>query len=139
MDVYHSYLSSNNIKHSKQRELILEVFLGSEEHLTVQELFELVRKADKNIGVATVYRAMKIFCDSGLADEIDVGDGNKRYEHKYNHKHHDHLICRGCGKIIEFCDPDIEALQTRICEDLGFKPTEHRLQIYGLCKDCCSK
>ncbi|HOV15461.1 MAG TPA: transcriptional repressor [Spirochaetota bacterium] len=138
-EVYYDYLSSNNVKHSKQREMILEIFLNNQEHLTTQELFEIVKKVNKDIGVATVYRAMKIFCDAGLAEEVDVGDGNKRYEHKFNHKHHDHLICNKCGKIIEFYNPQIEKIQLEICNELNFQSKNHRLQIYGVCSDCKTK
>lgn len=134
--VYYEYLSFHNIKQSKQREMVLDIFLSYEGHLTTQELYDLVRLKDKEIGVATVYRAMKVICDSGLASEIDVGDGNKRYEHKYNHPHHDHLICTKCGKLIEFNNPKIEQIQMDVCKEMDFQPCEHRLQIYGICKKC---
>ncbi|HPO49777.1 MAG TPA: transcriptional repressor [Spirochaetota bacterium] len=138
-EVYYDYLSSKNIKHSKQRENILDVFLNAEEHLTIQELFEIVKKENKNVGVATVYRAMKIFCDAGLADEINLGDGNKRYEHKYNHKIHSHLICVKCGKLIEFCDERMEDIQSDVCSKFNFEPRDRRLQIYGVCEFCKDK
>ncbi|HOJ63663.1 MAG TPA: transcriptional repressor [Spirochaetota bacterium] len=134
--IYKNYISKYSIRKSKQREKILEIFLGSEGHLTIQELFQIAREKYKNIGIATIYRAMKIFCGAGLAEEVDVGDGNKRYEHKYNHNHHDHLICEKCGKIIEFSNNIIEKIQQDICNKLGFKPTSHKLQINGICKEC---
>ncbi len=135
-EIYYDYLFTNNIKHSRQRERILDTFLMTEDHLTAQDIFEIARKEDSNLGIATVYRAMKLFCDAGLADIIDVGDGNKRYEHKVNHKHHDHLICVKCGKIIEFHNSQIEKIQLEVCDELDFKATSHKLQIYGICKEC---
>lgn len=135
-EVYYNYLTSNNIKQSKQRERILEVFLKTEEHVTVQELYEIIRIENKNIGVATVYRAMKLFCDADLADEIDIGDGNRRYEHKFNHKIHSHLICIKCGKIFEFCDWRMDDIQRDVSCKFNFKPLNRRLQIYGVCNEC---
>ena len=137
--IYNNYLLQNSIRHSKQRERILEKFLLTEGHSTIQELFEIMKKEDKNIGIATVYRAMKIFCDAGLAEEIDIGDGNKRYEHKYNHTHHDHLICIECGKLIEFTNTEIENIQNEICNKFKFKAISHKLQINGICVECQNK
>ncbi len=136
--IYINYLRDNNVKFSKQRETILDAFLAIEKHITVQELFDVLKRETKTIGIATVYRAMKIFCAAGLAQEVDVGDGNKRYEHKFNHARHDHLICSICGKIIEFNDPNLEGIQNKVCKELGFEPTERKLQIYGICKSCKS-
>jgi len=79
---------------------------------------------------------MKILADCGLAREIDLADGITRYEHLYNHEHHDHLICMQCGKSIEFYKPEIEALQDEASGQLGFKGHDHKLQIYGICRDC---
>jgi Fur family ferric uptake transcriptional regulator len=79
---------------------------------------------------------MKILADCGLAREIDLADGITRYEHLYNHQHHDHMICMQCGISIEFYNADIEALQDEASEQLGFKVLDHKLQIYGLCRDC---
>jgi Fur family ferric uptake transcriptional regulator len=79
---------------------------------------------------------MKILADCGLAREIDLADGITRYEHLYNHQHHDHMICMECGNSIEFYNADIEALQDAASEQLGFKVLDHKLQIYGLCKHC---
>lgn len=138
-NIYKNYIIKNSIRESKQREKILEIFLLTEGHSTIYELFENVKKEYKEIGIATIYRAMKIFCDAGLAEEVDVGDGNKRYEHKYNHKHHDHLICIHCGKIIEFSNDNIEKLQNDICNKIEFKPITHSLQIRGICKECNNK
>jgi Fur family ferric uptake transcriptional regulator len=79
---------------------------------------------------------MKLLAECGLAREIDLADGITRYEHLYNHEHHDHMICMHCGKSIEFYDPEIEALQDEASEHLGFKVLDHKLQIYGLCGNC---
>jgi len=79
---------------------------------------------------------MKLLVDCGLAREVDLADGITRYENLYNHQHHDHLICMQCGSSIEFYIEEIEAVQDAASEQLGFKVLDHRLQIYGLCKNC---
>ena len=79
---------------------------------------------------------LKILLDCGLAREIDLADGITRYEHLYNHQHHDHMVCMQCGKSIEFYNSAIETLQDEASEQLGFKVQDHKLQIYGLCRDC---
>ncbi len=134
--IYQDYIKENSIKNSKPREKVLEVFLSAEKHLTIYDLYDLVKKEYPEIGQATIYRAMKVICDSGLADAIDIGDGIKRFEHKFGHKHHDHLICIKCGRIIEVRNDVIEELQEKMCKKYSFKITDHKLQIYGYCKDC---
>jgi Fur family ferric uptake transcriptional regulator len=112
------------------------MFLDHEGHRSVEDIYRTVREKDPRVGYTTVYRTMKLLADGGLAREIDLADGITRYEHLYNHAHHDHMICMHCGKSIEFYDSQIEALQDEASEQLGFKVLDHRLQIYGLCADC---
>jgi len=82
-DILRRYLKNNGLLHSRQREQILDVFLKTGKHPTINNLYDLVRKRNPQIGLATVYRTMKVICDAGLARETDFGDGTKRYEHKY--------------------------------------------------------
>ncbi len=130
------YIRSKNMKRSEQRQLILEVFLKTEKHLAAEELYELVKKKNPSVGYATIYRTMKLFSDAGLCRELRGEDGIARYEHLYKHEHHDHLICTECGKIIEIESPEIETLQERIAKKNGFILKKHRLELYGLCRDC---
>jgi Fur family ferric uptake transcriptional regulator len=97
-----------------------------------------VKAADPRIGYTTVYRMMKLMINCGLARETELADGITRYEHLFNHQHHDHMICMECGKSIEFYNPEIEALQDAASEQMGFKVLDHKLQIYGVCRDCRS-
>ena len=83
------YLKDKGIRTSKQREHVLDVFLKAEKHLTMAGLYEIVRKKHPSIGYATVYRAMKVICDAGLAREVNFGQGGSRFEHEYGHEHHD--------------------------------------------------
>jgi len=137
--IFNHYLKANGIRYSAQRDAIVEMFLKTEAHLTIAEFYERVRKKHPRIGYATVYRAMKVICDAGLANKIDVGDGVMRFEHKYDHDHHDHLICVSCGNLIEVMDPKIERLQEKLARQHAFDPMHHRLQIFGFCKKCSQK
>ena len=138
-EIYYHYLQDKGIRNSAQREKILDIFLGTGKHMTAFELLDMVKGQAPEIGQATVYRAIKVICDAGLAEEIDFGDGTRRYELKYGHKHHDHLICTVCGRLIEVYNQDIERLQKKMCDDFNFKSQSHRLHIFGICKDCQKK
>ena len=115
---------------------MLEAFLASEEHLSAEELYNIVSTKEPKIGLATVYRTLALLTESGLAAELDFGDGQKRYEHNYQHAHHDHMICTQCGKIIEFQNSMIEKLQEDVAKEHGFEMTTHKLDMFGICKDC---
>lgn len=129
-----SYLDDNNLKHTKQRQAILEVFLETKGHITSEDLFRKVRELYPHIGYTTVYRTMKILCDAGLASERHFDNGATRYE--IEHEHHDHLVCVRCGKIIEFECSMIEGAQNDIVERYGFRLLRHRHELYGHCGNC---
>lgn len=136
LQVLMEFLQERKLKLTPHRQLILDTFLSNEGHRSVEDIYRTVRTKDSRVGYTTVYRTMKLLAECGLAREIDLADGVTRYEHLFNHEHHDHMICMGCGASIEFYNPDIEALQDEASEHLGFKVLDHRLQIYGLCGDC---
>ncbi len=128
------YLEDHNLKHTRQREAVLEVFLDATGHITSEEIYNSVRKTHENIGYTTVYRTMKLLCDAGLATERHFDDGITRYE--IEHEHHDHLVCLRCGKIIEFECSMIEAAQLEIAARYGFRVLRHRHELYGHCASC---
>ncbi len=136
MQVLLEYLEQKQLKLTPHRELILDTFLKHEGHRSIEDIYRVVREADPRIGYTTVYRTMKILVDCGLAREIDLADGITRYEHLYNHEHHDHMVCMECGKSIEFYNAEIESIQDSASEQLGFKVFDHKLQIFGLCNEC---
>jgi Fur family ferric uptake transcriptional regulator len=138
-EVFEDFLIRRNLRDTTQRGLILDAFLKREEHLSAEQLYDIVKKRDPSIGQATVYRVLKLISESGLAREVDFGDGLLRYEHSYNHPHHDHLICRGCGETVEVMDSVIEELQKRVAEKFGYELTDHEMYLYGLCAACRSK
>jgi len=128
------YLEDRNLKHTKQRDAILDAFLEAKGHVTSEDIYERVRASHPNIGYTTVYRTMKLLVDAGLAQERHFDDGVARYE--IEHEHHDHLVCLRCGRIVEFECRMIEATQDRIAEQYGFRVLRHRHELYGHCGDC---
>jgi len=129
-----SYLDDHKLKHTKQRDAILEVFLETRGHVTSEDLFKKVRELYPRIGHTTVYRTMKILCDAGLASERHFENGAARYE--IEQRHHDHLLCLRCGKIIEFESATIEGAQDEVARRYGFRLLHHRHELYGHCSDC---
>ncbi|RJQ19306.1 MAG: transcriptional repressor [Nitrospiraceae bacterium] len=134
--VFDSFVREKGLKHSGQRKDILLTFLKTEKHLTVDELYTLVKKKNPSIGIATVYRTLKLLCGCGLSSELRFGDGPVRYEHFYRHEHHDHLVCVKCGNFIEVMDAEIEKLQERLAKKEDFTLQGHKLLMYGVCRKC---
>jgi len=134
--IFEDFLIKNNLRMTPQRRLILDVFLETEQHVTSEELYDVVKKKDQSLGQATVYRTLRLLSDAGLAREVDFGDGVIRYEHEYGHEHHDHIICERCKKQIEVLDDKIEELQKRLAKRHGFRLTGHKMYLWGICKEC---
>lgn len=138
-EIFHEHLKRTRLKRTDQRDLILDVFIGTEGHMSVEELYDLVKKKDPSVGFTTVYRTMKLMTEAGLAHEVRFTDGRARYEHEYNHDHHDHLICNECNAIIEFYSQEIEKLQEEIARQHKFKIKDHSHRVFGICSDCQEK
>ena len=134
--MFENYLASENLKHSRQRSDILHIFLNIDRHVTAEELYRVVRRRYPGIGYATVYRTLKLLADCGLCRELKFDRGAARYEHLYDHKHHDHLICTKCGVMVEIIEPGIEDMQTKIFARYGFHPERHKMELYGVCRKC---
>jgi Fur family ferric uptake transcriptional regulator len=135
-EIFLGFIKKKGLRATRQREEILRAFFSAGKHITVDDLYALVKKKNPDIGYATVHRNLKFLCECGLAEEIKVGNKKARYEVKYGHRHHDHLICVKCGEFTEVNDEKIERLQDKLAEANGFTPLRHRLEIYGLCKKC---
>lgn len=135
-ELFYSYLRQNGLKKTYQKDLILETFLNTEGHLSVEDIYALVKKRDKKVGVVTVFRTLKSLTACGIAREITLGDGLTRFEHSYQHPYHHHIVCTECNKAIEFVCPELERIQSEIIEKYHFKPIHHRFQTYGICEDC---
>jgi Fur family ferric uptake transcriptional regulator len=135
-DIFRSYIREKGLRNTRQREEILDAFFSADKHITVEELFNAIKMKNPGIGYATVHRNLSLLCECGLADEIKIGTQKARYEPKFGHQHHDHLICLKCGRFIEVNDDKIEKLQDRLAEANDFTPVKHKLEIYGMCKKC---
>ena len=116
---------------TEQRRVVAQVLETSKDHPDVEELYFRASKLDPRISIATVYRAVKLFEESGILEKLEFGDGRARYEDA-DRDHHDHLIDMQTGEVIEFIDPDIEALQEKIAARLGYELKDHRLELYGV-------
>lgn len=114
-----------------QRRVIARVLSSSSDHPDVEELHRRSVAIDPRISIATVYRTVRMFEENGILSRLDLGDGRARYE-EMPESHHDHLIDTRSGKIIEFNDPELEALQERIAAKLGYKLVDHRLELFGV-------
>ncbi len=124
-------LEARGLRLTEQRRVIAEVLSESHDHPDVEELHARAQARDERISLATVYRTVKLFEEAGLLDKLEFGDGRARYEDA-DREHHDHLIDMRSGEVIEFVDPDIEALQERIAERLGYRLMGHKLELYGV-------
>ncbi len=134
--IFRDYVAREGLKSTQQREAILDFFLSSHQHRSIEELYRAIRAKHPNIGYATVCRTLKLFAGSGIAREIHIGDGQTRYEHIADGEHHDHLVCTRCGKIAEFENKTIEKLQAAVADSHGFLIESHKLELYGLCARC---
>jgi Fur family ferric uptake transcriptional regulator len=122
---------AKGLRMTDQRRIVARVIQAADDHPDVEELYNRASRIDPKISIATVYRTVKLFEEAGILDRLEFGDGRARYEDA-ERDHHDHLIDMNSGAVVEFVDPEIEALQTRIAERLGYKLIGHRLELYGV-------
>ncbi|MDR7102491.1 Fur family transcriptional regulator [Croceicoccus sp. BE223] len=123
--------AERGLRITEQRRIIARVLSDSEDHPDVERLHERASAVDPRISIATVYRTVRLFEEAGILDRHDFGDGRSRYEASPE-AHHDHLIDVETGKVVEFVDPELEALQRQIAERLGFRLVDHRMELYGV-------
>lgn len=140
IEKFKSIIKENGLKYTKQRELILKFLYEHDGHFTPEELNVQLKKiySQENIGIATIYRTLTLLEESGIVTSISFGTQGKKYEFGLK-KHHDHLVCVQCGKIVEFYDETIEKKQLEIAKNFEFKITDHIMKIIGICKSCQKK
>lgn len=126
-----SRCEQNGLRLTEQRRVIAQVLEAADDHPDVEELHARAAAEDARISLATVYRTVKLFEEAGILEKHEFGDGRARYE-TTDREHHDHLIDMHSGQVIEFVDEEIEALQERIAERLGYRLIGHRLELYGV-------
>jgi Fur family ferric uptake transcriptional regulator len=136
---FRGYIKEKRLRNTPERETIIEEIFSIHEHFDVDELFLRLRNKRKRISKASIYRIIPLLIDSGLIKEIYFEDGHLHYEHIYGHKHHCHLQCICCGRIIEFADDEIGTIQNQIGKKYDFAITAHRFELSGYCPQCAQK
>jgi Fur family ferric uptake transcriptional regulator len=138
--LFRRYLKEQGLPVTHQREVVSRTVFESPGHLSVEEIEKKLRSEGNRIGKATIYRTMDLLVRSRLVVEHDFGEGFKRYQHRFSTESvYEHLICLECGKVIEFEALEIQEVRARVTAKHGFKPTRHKLEIYGLCRECQAK
>lgn len=124
------------VRWTTQRQIIVESFIASGDHLTVEELHNRVKEVDRTVSAATVYRTVNLLVDIGVATKRHFGDASAVFESTINKVHHHHLVCLSCGAIVEFHSDEIDTIQEGIAKDHGYHLVRHRLDMYGICPVC---
>lgn len=139
-EAFIKFLKENHQKITKSRLDILDIVANYKKHFEIEELVNHIHYTQKLASRATIYRTIKLLIEFGVIKEIIKQNNKTIYEfYTFDESHHDHLVCTSCNKIIEFLNEDIEKLQDQICKTHKFLPTHHRLEIFGLCKECQKK
>ncbi len=133
---FRRYLRDHRQPVTRQRELVAEVVLQSEEHLSVVAIQRSLKQRGESVGTATVYRTLETLVASGLVKAHDFGEGFKRYEPMPGQAHHEHLICVRCGKVVEFSNDRLERMLPIIADEHAFQHQRHRVELYGVCREC---
>ena len=130
------YLSRHKLKMTRERRVILDHVVSVRGHFDVDDLLVRLRKAGHGVSRATLYRNLPRLVDSGLIHKVEMAHGQARYELMVGRHHHDHMICLGCGTILEFESPEVERIQVEVCRRKKFVMTGHTHQIRGYCSGC---
>jgi Fur family ferric uptake transcriptional regulator len=135
-DQFLRFLRDRRQRVTGERLALFDEIFSQHGHIDAEELLEAMKARGLKISRATVYRNLDLLVESGLARKQRLGSRGFLYEHVHGGQQHDHLVCTGCGRVVEFVSPGIAALQGEICRAHGFLPTRHTLQIAGLCNLC---
>src|SRR5438067_1851419 len=135
-NVFREYLRDRGLKYTFERRVLLEGVMRRDEHFEVEQLLLELRQQGYRIGKATIYRTLPLLVNCGIVKQVQLGNKQTHYEHTYGQDPHDHLICRRCGRIIEFDSSDVNRLRTLIAARHNFYALSHRLVITGLCEAC---
>jgi Fur family ferric uptake transcriptional regulator len=133
---FREYIKEKGLRNTPERETIIDEIFAIHNHFDVDELFLRLRNKKKRISKASLYRTIPLLIDSGLIKEVYFENGHLHYEHIYGHKHHCHLRCVSCGRIIEFADDEIVSIQSKIGKKYDFAITTHRFELLGYCSQC---
>jgi len=133
---FRRYLSDRNLPATQQRLAVATVVLDAADHLSAEDVARRVEKRGVTVGLATVYRTLDLLVASGLVQQRDFGEGFRRYEPAPPGEAHEHCICSSCGRVMEFSNDRLERMIALLAEEAQFRPHHHRLEVFGLCRDC---
>jgi Fur family transcriptional regulator, ferric uptake regulator len=136
LDRFRRYLRDHHQPVTQPRERVAEVVLSSADHLSVDQIRRALRERGHEVGLATIYRTLDLLERSGVVRAHDFGQGFRRYEPTPEQAHHHHLICLRCGRVEEFLHERLERMLPMIADEHGFQPERHRLELYGVCREC---
>jgi len=136
---FEGFLKKQGLKLTPQRRRVFERAFATHAHFSAETLYRWIHEASRDVSRATVYRTLSLLVEGGFLESLDAGQGELLYEHVLGHRHHDHLVCLACGKIEEFTDERIEALQREAAERKGFALEYHNLRLFGTCASCTRK
>lgn len=139
LEDFNRCVAGKGLRFSRKRAEVIRHFIASNRHYTVEQLYDEIKRKNPEIGYSTVYRALKLLAECGIATVHRFNENETRYEPAGKNRRHDHLVCEECGRIIEFSHEGIEQLQRRIAREHDFQVTRHELQIHGLCSECRKK
>ena len=134
---FREFIKERGLKSTRQRDEIASWFFGITGHHSADQIYRSIQRSSPGIGFSTVYRTMKLLCESGLVHERHFQDGEALYENVS--EHHDHCICTSCGRIVEFENERIEELQEQVARRFGFQLKTHKMELYGVCAECRKK
>lgn len=136
LDRFRRYLREHHQPVTRQRDLVAQIVLLSGEHQSVEEIRRRLLDRGEAVGTATVYRTLEVLLESGMVRAHDFGEGFKRYEPTPAQTHHEHLICERCGRVVEFQNERLERMLPIIADEHAFQHQRHRVEIYGVCREC---
>lgn len=136
---FSEYVRRRGLKLTRQRSAILDAILEANGHFSAEQLYDRMRRAGQGAGKATIYRTLELLAEGGFLEAHDFGTGQTCYEKILGRAHHDHMVCVGCGKVIEFQCEEIEALQDAMAKQHHFSPVSHSLKMFGHCAVCAKK
>jgi len=138
-NIFSAHLETNSLRKTPERYAILDEIYSRNDHFDADNLFEDLKKKKLNVSRATVYNTLELLLSCDLIKKHQFGKNLAQYEKSYGYKQHDHIICVDCKKVVEFCDPRIQQIQTMMGDLLNFKITHHALNLYGICGNCQKK
>jgi Fur family transcriptional regulator, ferric uptake regulator len=136
LERFRRYLRDHRQPITRQRDLVARTVFFSDDHPSVEGIRRALKERGERVGTATVYRTLEVLVESGLVRAHDFGEGFKRYEPMPAQAHHEHLICERCGRVVEFQNEPLERMLPIIADEHRFQHSHHRIEIYGVCRDC---